>query len=102
MSSHLKRGSPAAERTSKRESWKVALELRLGTEILPVTGDGEEPLSIFEPATEVFYRCWEKRWYREITPFVLLRRMEFFIFQKEMHLNGGKIDGREFVNADEI
>jgi hypothetical protein len=50
----LKRGSPVAERTSKQEPWNVALELRLGTDILPVTGDGEEPLSRFEPAAEVF------------------------------------------------
>ncbi len=50
----MKRGSPVAERTSKQEPWKVALEHRLGTDILSVTGDGEEPLSRFEPATEVF------------------------------------------------
>ncbi|GAM12079.1 hypothetical protein SAMD00020551_0198 [Mesobacillus selenatarsenatis SF-1] len=50
----MKRGSPVAERTSKQEPWKVALEHRLGTDISPVTGDGEKPLSRFEPATEVF------------------------------------------------
>jgi len=54
--------------------WNVALELLLRTVCLLVK-DGQYPISsLKEPALFVL----EKRWYREQTPFVLFRRVEFF------------------------